>query len=134
MKCQHVRDQSNFPMLLLLPGKLGRNSPDKKNVFLCRGEAIHQNAAILLPDRKQTLMLLSACAAFHFAKEFVNYLNSLSQLVHASRVRFVVSTIMSQKYVVFCEVHSNEPFPTVLKFFRFSPRKLNAPCIASHLI
>lgn len=40
-------DQTNFPMLLLLPGKLGRNSPDKKNVLLCGGEAIHQNAVIL---------------------------------------------------------------------------------------
>lgn len=107
-------DQTNFPMFLLLLGKLGRNSPDKKNVFFCRGEAIHQNAVILLPDRKQTLMLLSPCAAFHFTKEFVNYLNTLS--VCACRVRFVVSTIMSQKSVVFCEVHSNELFPTVLKF------------------
>lgn len=82
MKCQHVTDQTNFPMLLLLSGKLGRNSPDKKNVFLCRGEAIHQNAVILLPDRKQTLMLLSVCTAFHFTKEFVNYLDSLSLSVH----------------------------------------------------
>lgn len=83
MKCQHVMDQINFPMFLLLSGKLGRNSPDKKNVFLCRGEAIHQNAVILLPDRKQTLMLVSARAAFHFAKEFVSYLNALSVSVHA---------------------------------------------------
>lgn len=133
MKCQLVMDQTNFPVFLLLPGKLGRNSPDKNNVFLCRGEAIHQNAVILLPDRKQTLMLLSACAAFHFA-EFVNYLDTHS--VCACRVTFMVSTIMSQKSVVFFEVHCNEPFPSVLKFFRFSPRKWNVPCItlnASHL-
>lgn len=48
----------------------------------------------------------------------------------------MVSTIMSQKSVVFCEVHSNEPFPTVFKFF-FSDLALgNAPRIAlntSHL-
>lgn len=77
MKCQHVMDQTNFFMFPVFPGKLGRNLPDKMNVFLCMGEAIHQNAVILLPDRKQTLMLLSACAAFHFAKEFVNYLDTL---------------------------------------------------------
>lgn len=70
-------------MLLLLPGKLGRNSPDIKNVFLSRGEAIHQNAAILLQDRKQTLMLLLACTAFHFAEQFVTYLKSLTLSVHA---------------------------------------------------
>lgn len=66
-----------FLCSLLLAGKLGRNSPDKKNVFSSRGEAIHQNAVIPLPERKQTLMLLSACAAFRFATEFVNYLDAL---------------------------------------------------------
>lgn len=97
-------DQTNFPMLLLLPGKLGRNSPDKKNVFLCRGEAIHQNAVVLLPDRKQTLMLPSACAAFHFAKEFVNYLNSLAPSARAgldswSRLLCARNLLFSVRYI-----------------------------------
>lgn len=136
MKCQHAMDQTNFPMFPLLPGKLGWNITWQKeyiyiyiSFFLCAGVRQYIKMQwFFLPDRKQTLMLLSACAAFHFVKEFVNYLDTLS--VCACRVRFVVSTIMSRKSVVFCEVHSNEPVPTVLKFFRFSPRKWNAPRIA----
>lgn len=86
MKCQHVMDKNQFPdfTIVLLPNKLGRNSPDKKNVFWCAG--VRQYIKMLwffLPDRKQTLLLLSACAAFYFAKEFVNYLNSLSPSVCA---------------------------------------------------
>lgn len=117
MKCQHVMDQTNFSMFPLFPGKLGRNLPDKMNVFLCMGEAIHQNAVILLPDRKQTLMLLSACAAFHFAKEFVNYLDTLSLSVHAgwdswSRLLWARNLLFSVRYIAMSH------FQLCLSFFQ----------------
>lgn len=123
IKCQHVMDQTNFFMFPVFPGKLGRNLPDKMNVFLCMGEAIHQNAVILLPDRKQTLMLLSACAAFHFAKEFVNYLDTLSLSVHAgwdswSRLLWARNLLFSVRYIAMSHFQLCLSF-----FFRFSPRK-----------
>lgn len=135
MKRQHVMDQTNFPMFLLLPGKLGRNSPDKKDVFLCRGEAIHQNAVIFFPRQKSNTDVTLSVHSISF-HQGICQLSPYTLPVCACRVRFMVLTIMSQKSVVFCEVHSNEPFPTVLKFFRFSPRKWNVPHIAlyaSHL-
>lgn len=76
-----------------------------------------------------------------FSMRSISFRQGICQLsrytlsVCACRVRFMVLTIMSQKSVVFCEVHSNEPFPTVFKFF--SDLALgNAPRIAlntSHL-
>ena len=76
----------------------------KKTVFLCRGEAIHQNAEILLPDRKQTLMLLSACTAFHFTKKFVNYPDSLSLSARAgldswSQLLWARNLVFSMRYI-----------------------------------
>lgn len=75
---------------------------------------------------------------FQHAQHFISPRNLSIISIHsvcACRVRFMVLTIMSQKSVVFCEVHSNEPFPTVFKFF--SDLALgNAPRIAlntSHL-
>lgn len=133
MKCQHVMDQANFPILLLLSGKLGRNSPDKKNVFLCRGEAIHQKCCDSFARQKANTDVTFSVRSISF-HQGICQLSRFTPSVCACRVRFMLLTIMSQKSVVFCEGHSNEPIPTVLKFFRFSPRKWNATRIALYLI
>lgn len=135
MKCQRVMDQTNFPMFLLLPGKLGRNSPDKRNVFCAQGWGNTSKCSDSFARQKANTDVAFSVRSISF-RQGICQLSRYTLSVCACRVRFIVSTIMSQKSVVFCEVHSNEPFPTVLKFFRFSPRKWNAPCIAlnaSHL-
>lgn len=93
MKCQHVTDKNQFPdfTLPLLPTKLGQNSPDKKEcVFRCaggRGGGLWGNTSKRCDSSCQTeskhCCYFQPCAAFHFAKEFVNYLNSLSPSVCA---------------------------------------------------
>lgn len=133
MKCQHVMDQTNFLMFLLLPRKIGKEFTWQKECVSLPGWGNTSKCCDCFAKQKANTDVTFSVRSISF-RQGICQLSQFTHSVCPCRVRFMVSTIMCQKSVVFCEIHSNEPFPTVLKFLRFSPRKWNAPYIASHLI
>lgn len=104
----------NFPIVIFL-----KNVWQKPKFICIYGTSPISCDFFFFFARQKTKTNLSAFMAFHFTKDFVNYLNTCTLPAREFRVRFMDMLIMSQKSVVFCEVHINEPFPTALKLFCF---------------
>lgn len=107
---------NQFPDVTIVARKIGKEFTWQKECTFVWGWGNTSKCCDSLPDRKQTLMLLSRVCSISF-HQGICQLSQFILSVCACRVRFTVSTTMSQKSVDFCELHSSEPFPTVLKFF-----------------
>lgn len=138
MKCQHVTDKNQFPDFyptVTADQIRAEFTWQKRMCFsVCsgwglEGEAVRQYIKTLwffLPDRKQTLLLLSAVRGISF-RQGICQLSQFTLSICVCKVRFMVPTIVCEKSVVFCAPHSNEALQLCTSFSTFAHRKWNAP-------